>query len=211
MRTRQRSTIRVARPRATWRDPRFIIGIVLVVFSIVGVGYVVDMARSGTEVYAVTTDIAPGEPLTLENMAVVEARPGADVYLAADEDITGLFARHALRQGELVARSAVTTTEDHAMRTFVINVDEGLPEGVRPGEDVELWFVEDARVGSTGLKEAQKVAEQVSVVRVISETGGIGVAAGTRLEIRTDADSMGQLLKYTQANGKLVAVPVGTR
>lgn len=211
MRNTQRSTVRVQRPRSPWRDPRMIIGLLLVTASILGVWGLVSTARSGQMVYQATRDIAPGEPLSNENIALVDARPGSDVYLTGEEEMSDLFTTHALHAGELIARSAATTKLDQSMRTFVITVDESLPDGVTPGDMVELWFIPDSAIGQTTTPEARKVGEPVYVVRVVGEKSGIGVTGGTRLELRSTADQMGTILSSTHANGHLVAVPVGTR
>lgn len=211
MRTTRRSSVRVPRSRPVWRDPRFIMGILLVVASIVGVTSLVNYVSSGVKIYQATRDIAPGEALTLSNMAIVDARPGADVYLTATEPIEGLLAQHAFQQGELIPRAAATTSEDQTIRSLVITVDDGLPEGVTPGRNIELWFIPDARIGQEEALEAHQVSGKLSLVRIMGESGGIGRSAGTKIEIRTTAQTMGELLKYTHGNGKLVAVPVGAR
>lgn len=211
MRQSHKSSVRVPWPTSTWRDPRLIIGIFLIVVSIVGVSVLVSTARAGIPIYQASRDIAAGEPLNASNVSIVSARPGADVYVTDGEELTGSYAKHSLRQGELIARSAVTTREEESMRTFLIVVDDGLPEGVHVGDHIEMWFVPDSLPSETAPPQAQRIDADVTLVRVIGQSTGLGVSAGTRVEIRADAEHMANLLTYTHAQGKLIAVPVGAQ
>lgn len=116
-----------------WKQTRFVIGLILVLLSTIGVHQLVSHARSGVSVYQAIRDIAPGEALTTENMRIVNARPESDAYLAATDNIDNLQAQYPLRDGELIARSFVATEHDLTMRSFVVTVDDGLPEQVTPG------------------------------------------------------------------------------
>lgn len=179
--------------------------------SIVAVTTLVSQARAGTQLYYVTQDIAPGEPLTPKNTATTNARTGTDIYLRADEELNGRTAPRPLRAGELIPRHIAQTNEEHAMRTFVITVGDGLPEDTHIGTELELWFTPNARLGSEATQAPQGVTHKVYLVKIIGNTGTIGSSAGTRIEVRSTSDGIQQILEYAQGNGTLSAVPIGQK
>lgn len=205
----QKTSVRVRKPRSVWRDPRLIAGLVLIALSIAGVTSLVSHARSGIQIYQVTRDVAPGQELNATNTTVVNARPESDAYFSAEEDLNHRVAVHPLRKGELLAKSSVSTHDDLDIRSIVITVDDGLPESVKPGDSLEIWFVPTDTPGAKEIPEAHKIDGNVSLVSVLGDKSGIGVSSGTRIEVRVHQKYMAELLKYTQAQGKLLAVPIG--
>ena len=211
MRNFQRRTIRIQHQRPVWRDPRFIIGFIMIFVSIVAVSGLVSQARAGTQLYYVTQDIAPGESLTTKNTAITNARIDTDVYLRADEELAGRTVPRALRAGELIPRHFAQADAESTMRTFVITVGDGLPEDTHVGTELELWFTPNARLGAEATQTPQSVTHKVYLVKIIGNTGTIGSSAGTRIEVRSNSDGIQQILAYAQGNGTLSAVPVGQK
>lgn len=205
----QKTSVRVRKPRSVWRDPRLIAGLALIALSIAGVTSLVSHARSGIQIYQVTQDLAAGQQLNASNTTVVNARPESDAYVRATEDVTHFVTVHPLRAGELLAQSSVSTHDDLNIRSIVITVDDGLPESVKPGHNLEIWFVPTDTPGSKEIPEAHKIDGNVSLVSVLGEKSTIAVSSGTRIEVRVHHTNMAELLKYTQAQGKLLAVPIG--
>lgn len=209
MRKSQRSTVRARTQRSVWKDPRFIIGFFLIIASIALVTTMVSQARAGTKTYYATHDISPGEPISSANTAVVEARPGADVYLTVNDELEGRTSLHTIRKGELIPRSAAPTRMDTDLRSFVVTVSDGLPEDVRSGTKLDVWFVPATRIGDEKRQVPEKLRHDVWMVRVLGRSGSIGASAGTRIEVRTTSQGIEQLLSFANGNGSLAAVPVG--
>ena len=62
--------------RPSWKDPRLLVGILLVLASVVGVVSLVGAADQTTEAYAAREPIAVGETLTTDKLHRVKVRLG---------------------------------------------------------------------------------------------------------------------------------------
>ena len=60
----------------SWKDPRLLVGVLLVLASVVGVISLVGSADQTTEVYAARDSIAVGEKLTTDNVVRAKVRLG---------------------------------------------------------------------------------------------------------------------------------------
>src|SRR5690554_6840004 len=68
--------------RPGWRDPRLVVGVLLVACSVALGIWVVQAGRTTVGVYATTRAVVPGEVLAARDLTVVQATvPGGDAYL----------------------------------------------------------------------------------------------------------------------------------
>ncbi|MDO5662846.1 MAG: SAF domain-containing protein [Brachybacterium sp.] len=150
------STLRLRRPR--WKDPRLIIGIVLVVLSVLAGSLLVHRLAQTTPVLVAREDVVVGDTLDPSAFTVVEMRLGehTEAYATGAEDIPGgAVATRTLGAGEILPRSVIGQSEDVSLRPVVIPVDVAVAESVRPGGGVELWHT------PTGREDADPVAQQL--------------------------------------------------
>ncbi len=205
--TLKRSVVARRRP-GVWRDPRFVVGVVLIVVSVLVCTLLVDRARGGTRHYQVTRAVAVGEAVDATNTRMVEVRTASDAYLPHGDLPEGAVATRSMDSGELVARAAVSTQVDTSFRRLMVTVSSGLPDSATPGTRLELWFVPTSRAG-TGQQAPQLVAGEVTLVRVSEATGAIVSQGGTRIEVRLPVADLPAVLQATGGDGVVTAVPVG--
>ena len=131
---------RLARPR--WLDPRLVAGLLLVLGSVVLGTRIVAAADDTVPVLVAATDLAPGQPLT---EAMVETRRvvldgNADLYHTGDVG-AGYVVVSPVREGELLARSAVAASADApAIRYVTVAVPAPeAPAGLVAGDAVDVW------------------------------------------------------------------------
>src|SRR5699024_8129056 len=137
--------MRLRTPR--WKDPRLIVGIVLVVASVLMGAVLVSRLSETTSVLVARSAIVPGEPITAEDLTTVELRLGdqTDHYVGTLEAIPeGAVALRTIRSGELVPMSAIGQAAEVPLRPVVIPVDAAVAESVVPGATVELWHTAPA-------------------------------------------------------------------
>lgn len=192
-----------------WRDPRFVVGILLIVVSVLACTFLVSQARRGVLLYEVTRDVAAGEVLDATNTRVVEARPGSGHYLGSGSLHDTTVATRSMAQGELVPASSVAAEGDADHRRLMVTVSDGLPDSAGPGTDLELWFVPTRRAGATDQDPPRLIAPRATLVRVGEKSQGIGSLGGTRIEVRLDVDDLPRVLEATGGDGAVTAVPVG--
>ncbi|OSM44222.1 SAF domain-containing protein [Nesterenkonia sp. PF2B19] len=97
--------------RPSWKDPRLIVGVLLVVVSMAGVVALVGSQDRTAPVYAADRTISVGEPVSAEDLRVVDVRLDdvSGQYLSADrEPPADLQFVSVVEEGELVPARAST-------------------------------------------------------------------------------------------------------
>src|SRR5699024_12314975 len=105
-----RSTIPAAVPRAPrlprprWRDPRLLIGAVLVLVSLVATTTLVRAVAETTRVWAAAENLVPGGELTADSFVLIEVKlpESQEQYISADSRIEpGTTLRAVVGSGDL--------------------------------------------------------------------------------------------------------------
>lgn len=197
--------------RPTWRDPRLAGGLVLVGASVALGAWAVDAAADTEQVYVLTRDVAPGTDLTADGvLALVDAHPGTDAYVASGALPDGAVATRALDAGELLPTGAVGRAEDLDQRAVVIEVASGLPAGTSAGDQVELWVLPSGQAAADAEPAAARLVAQGLTVAAVGEQGTSLVGGATiQVEVLVPADSLEKVLSAMGEGGQLVLVPTG--
>jgi hypothetical protein len=166
-----------------WRDPRLLLGIMLVLLSTV-VGAKLFAAQDDTVPYwSVRTSVAAGDAVKRDDLVSTRVRLGAptrNAYLqVADEfpaRISELTWAHDVAAGVLLEDSALVVDGEQAAGELPLNVASGsYPLDLRSGESVDVW------VGpGQGEPIEDKSALVLHAARVLS-TGGDSTAIGGSL------------------------------
>ncbi|RXR26689.1 hypothetical protein EQW78_09305 [Oerskovia turbata] len=207
--------------RPGWRDPRLLLGLVLVAASVALGSWAVSSASRTVAVYAAAGPLTPGEPVDASSLRVVEVRLGSGdgkYFLAGRPLPDDLVALRVVGDGELVARSAVGGSDELAVRAVAIPVAGALSDRVTDGALVDVWFVPAADGGATAPdrktadakdgSEPYTLAAQV-VVAQVAESGGTLVSGGpTTLHVLVPTDELPGVLAALAAEGEIAVVPV---
>ncbi|QAY63326.1 hypothetical protein ET495_08770 [Xylanimonas allomyrinae] len=198
--------------RPSWRDPRLVVGIVLVALSVALGSWAVSSASRTVPVWAAAGALTPGERLTPGALRVVDVRLGdrADRYLPADRPLPdGLVVTRAVGDGELVARSALGEAAGLDLRSVAVPVDGALSARVRKGSVVDVWFVPDAAPGSDApAPDPRAVVEGVLVEQVDDAGTQLVVGSSTTLHVLVPTADLPGLLAALGADGSVDVVPV---
>ena len=138
--------MRLRRPR--WKDPRLIVGIVLVVASVLMGALLVSRLSETTPVLVARSPIVPGDPIDSADLVVVEMRLGDQTGFYAgtmDSVPAGAVVTRTVQEGGLLPMSAIGQAAEVTLRPVVIPVDATVAESVVPGATVELWHTAHER------------------------------------------------------------------
>ncbi|MEN5076085.1 hypothetical protein ABE437_19880 [Isoptericola cucumis] len=196
--------------RPTWRDPRLVVGVVIVAASVALGSWAVSSAGQTVAVYAADGTLTPGEPLQADQLRTVDVRlgSGTELYLRADEPLPeDLVALRVVDEGELVARTALGTGADVDVRSVAVPVDRGVSERIRPGAVVDLWSVPEAAAGGQVAGEPTSVVSGVVVEQVDTSDGGLVVADGATLHVLVPSDELPAVLRALASPGSVTVVP----
>ncbi|MBP2413718.1 hypothetical protein JOF48_002517 [Arthrobacter stackebrandtii] len=131
---------RLAKP--SWKDPRLLIGILMVLASVAGVVALVGNAGKTTAMYAAKDAIVVGQPITADSFKVVQVQLGEvdGEYLDPRAGLKeNSVAVRMVPKGELVPRSSIGSTDALDRKPVSVQVDEPLPKEVVPGTHVDVW------------------------------------------------------------------------
>lgn len=209
-------------PRATrhrggaWRDPRLLVGVVLIAASGLA-GAVVLSGDETVDVWAARTGASAGEPVAVDTLVRREVRfadqADANRYVSADQPFpAGATFVRDVGAGELVPRAAVTTDAAAPVLEVPLRVTgEAVPSSVRTGSRVDVWVTpgpEAALEGGADARTARIVLEDVAVLAVSRAGSALGPAAERQVIVGLEetreaelADALGEM-----ATGSVVLV-----
>ncbi|PJI95215.1 SAF domain-containing protein [Luteimicrobium subarcticum] len=216
--------------RPSWRDPRLLVGLVLVAGSVAAGAAVVSAARTTTPAYVAAHDLVPGDVVAQADLRVLDVNLGSagDRYLRpAAAPAEGQVVVAVVRQGELVPREALGAAGDVDLRAVPVPVDGALSDRVRVGATVDLWFVPDGTRSAVGGTEdsadsdsdsdsgsgtaassdrPRRVAKD-ALVQQVDDGGGIVVGGTTTVQVLVPQGALPAVLAALQADGDVTLVP----
>ena len=200
--------------RPSWKDPRLMVGILLVLASVAGVVYLIGSADRTTEVYAARDGIAVGEPVTPDNVVRVRVRLGdtEQHYITASDGLpAGTVAVQRIAKDQLVPRASLGDVDQLNRKPVAIQVEQSLPSQAVPGARVDVWVAQpDAK---NGYSEPKLVLPGAEIAEVATGSTALGSSKTTVLMVLVEDSQMPALLG-AQANEAKISVvwnPGGTR
>jgi hypothetical protein len=192
--------------KPSWKDPRLLLGVLLVLASVAGVVSLVGAADQTTEVYAAKGPIAVGEKLTGDNVNRVKVRLG-DVesrYVTAESGLPeGLVALQRIGPDQLVPKESLGKADALNRKPVAINIDEALPEQATAGSRVDAWVaLPDAR---NGFGEPKLLLPGAEIAEVTPGSTTLGSSRSTVVLVLVTDEQMPKLLG-AQANKAKISV-----
>ena len=196
------------RRRRFWFDPRFAIGILLVVASVGGVLSIVSSAEASTQVYAARDAIAPGDRIDADDLVAVSVRidQSGELYLApGDVPDEGLVVVRSVGDGELVPTSAIGSAAGLRLASVVVTVNGQLPESIAPGAVVDLWAASQQDSSSFGPPSV--IVTGATVVREVESEGLVASGDVSSLELLVPRSKVARVLEAIANEDALSAIP----
>jgi hypothetical protein len=196
-------------PRSFWFDPRFAIGIALVVASVGGVLAIVSTADKSVAVVATRSALLPGDTIRSSDLATKRVRLGdlGEKYLVpTDVPADGLVVTRAISGGELVPAAAVGSRNGLRVASVVVVSQGRLPKSVAEGSVVDLWSSSAAEGGAFGPPSV--LASSATVVRVLESDGLVAGGDGGSVEVLIDRDTIARVLEAISNENAISLVPV---
>ncbi|MFD6178676.1 MULTISPECIES: CpaB family protein [unclassified Isoptericola] len=197
--------------RPTWRDPRLVVGVVIVAASVALGSWAVSSAGRTVPVYVADGTLTPGEPVDVSGLRTVDVRigSGTELYVRADQELPEqVVALRTVDDGELVARSALGDAADVDVRSVSVPVDQAMSARVTAGAVVDLWAVPEAPAGSDAPAAEPTPLVTGVVVEQVDEAGtGLVVSDGATLHVLVPADDLPAVLAALAEPGRVTVVP----
>lgn len=192
--------------KPSWKDPRLIVGILLVLASVVGVVSLVAAADQTTEAFAASQPIAVGEQLTPDKLHRVKVRLG-DVepsYLTPEAGLAdGLVAVQRIGKDQLLPRESVGQPDRLNRKPVAVTIDEALPPQAVAGSRVDVWVaLPDSR---NGFNEPTLLLPGAEIAQLTPGSTALGAQRSTVVMVLVTDGQMPRLLG-AQANKAKISV-----
>jgi len=190
----------------SWKDPRLLVGVLLVLASVVGVISLVGSADQTTEVYAARDSIAVGEKLTADNVVRAKVRLGETEqhYVTVEAGLpAGLVAVQRIGKNQLVPRESLATVDALDRKPVAVTIEESLPPQAVAGTRVDVWVaLPDAR---NGFSEPKLLLPGAEIAQVTVGSTALGSSRNTVLMVLV-ADKQMPAILGAQANKAKISV-----
>lgn len=204
-------TPRLRRP--SWRDPRLIAGVLLVVLSVVGIVLLVRSLDRTEGYWAASADLVPGSALSSEHFTVVQAQLGdaTDGYLRATEPApVGAYVQGTVRRGELVPAESVVQADPEGRQPVSLALQDQLPQGIAPGDRVDVWIA--AVEQNQDFAAPELVADGAELAEIREATGAFGTSSNVVVHVLLDPEQLPSVLEAKADGSRISVVPsVGGR
>jgi hypothetical protein len=202
--------------RPGWRDPRILVGVVIVAASVLLGVKVLAAADDTVGVWALRKDLPAGTRVDSGEVERVQirfdGREAADRYLSSDEPLpSGSVLRRPVGQGELLPRKALAGGDQALVEVPVsVEVDE-VPATVTEGSVVDVWVTPQTATTADRLADATLVLDDVVVVKAPSGQDTLGPGGTRQVIVGVTADraqKLGPALGRT-SSGRVVITKQG--
>lgn len=192
--------------RPSWRDPRLLVGVLLVLTSVVGVISLVGSADRTTEVYAAKDSIAVGEKLTPDNVIHAKVRLGEteEHYVTVESGLPeGLVAVQRIGKNQLLPKESLGKVDELNRKPVAVAIEETLPAQAVAGTRVDVWVaLPDER---NGFSEPKLLLPGAEIAQVSTGSTALGSSRNTVLMVLV-ADNQMPALLGAQANQAKISV-----
>lgn len=193
--------------RPSWKDPRLLVGFLLVLASVVGVTSLVGAADQTTDMYVAREAIAVGEKVTQENTSRVKVRLSdlEQYYVSGQSGLPeGLVAVQRIGKDQLLPRESLGTADALDRKPVAITVEEILPEQAVAGSRVDVWVaLPDTR---NGYSEPTMLLRGAEISQITPGTRALASSRSTVLMVLVNDDQMPKLLSSLANEAKISVV-----
>ena len=197
-----------------WRDPRLLIGVLLVLGSTILGARLVAAGDDTVRYWALDHQVAPGDPVSADDMVAVRVHLSdslSDHYIRADEEFSAPL--DSLQWGErgaggtLVERSSLLSKATVGRSQLPLSVASGAsPADLERGDLVDVWV--GPGPGDNSRDEAVRVLRAVRIVETGDESASVGGSLAQTILVDVADATLGGSVIGTVASGHVTLVRV---
>jgi len=198
--------------RPSWRDPRLLIGLVLLFTSVAVGARTVALADHTEPVYAARHTLPTGTALSPEGLEIVRVRlAGArSRYLDARYPIPrGKVLIRTVGAGEMLPVASIGPANGLLYRPVAIPIDGSPPAGLAPGGRADIWASAKRRDAlGGGYDQPEPIARTVEVFTVDKPGSDLAADRSSSVEVMLPADDLAPVLDALANQARIVILPV---
>ncbi|MFQ4147181.1 hypothetical protein AAGW05_00550 [Arthrobacter sp. LAPM80] len=193
--------------KPSWKDPRLLIGILMVLASVAGVVALVGNAGRTVSMYAAKEALVVGQRITTDSFTIVQVQLGEvdDKYLNPRAALPEkAVAVRMVPKGELVSRSSIGPTDALDRKPVPITIEEPLPKEVLAGTFVDVWVALPDQ--SNGFQIPVLMLPGAEVAALNTGTSSLGSGKKTQLMVLLGDAQMPKFLGAVANKAKISVV-----
>ena len=215
----EESTMRIHKPG--FKDPKLIVGLVLILISIAGVIGIIRINNQTYTYYTAKGDIPIGQKITPDMLVTKEVNLGdsKDRYLSREQIESGKYI--AVRQipaGEFISSSSAQENIRENRRLITVTLDRGLAATFKPGEHVDVWVIspekekqkvpENEGNGEQHESEQNPLVQNAEISSIVVDEGVLGANGHANIRLWIDAEKLPGILQAISSDAKITLVPI---
>lgn len=184
---------RSAVPQGPWRDPRMIVGLMLMAASMVAGGAALAAADHTVAYWAVGAAVHEGERVERSDFTVAKVKVPARTArtlirtdAALPHRLGQMVWARSLSDGALVSRQDLEAARSMVEVPVTVGAG-GVPANLRRGDVVDVWVSTDDSTGDSTGAAAAKAVKILSRARVVSRADSGGLDGGPATTVVVDA------------------------
>lgn len=191
--------------KPSWKDPRLLVGLLLVLASVAGVVALVDSAHRTVGAYAAKEDIAVGQSIDPSRLVRVDVRLGEAEgrYLTAGRVPEGKVALQRVAKGDLVPASSLGEPRGVDRKPVSIRVSQPLPAEAEAGTRVDVWVAMPD--GRNGFSEPKRLVTGAEIAHIETASSALGGSRETNVLVLVEDAKLAQVLG-AQANSAKISL-----
>lgn len=192
------SGLRLKRP--SWKDPRLLVGLLLVLASVVGVVLLVARLDHTVPVYVAKSELHYGQAISEEDFMTVQVNLGeaSDKYVLATDDVPeNMLAVRPVKSGELIAKAALDEAPPPGEQSLMLALPVENISGLLPGDEIEIWVAE--RRGPQEFADPSKVVTKGTLADLDNQQTTLGPVNTVKVRIWLPSSDIPKILK-SQSN-----------
>jgi hypothetical protein len=197
-----------------WRDPRLVLGVLLVLGATVLGARVAAAGDDRVEYWAVSDDTTPGDVVSRADLRPAKVRlpdGAADNYIRTDEELEApldeLVWAYPLAPGSLVGKDALVARSTVSRGQLPLSVTQGAaPSDLAKGDVVDVWV--GPGPGDEPGAEAVRVLEGVRVLSSGDEAAAASGSPAQTVLVGVEESRLGTDVISTVATGHVTLVRI---
>lgn len=189
--------------RPSWRDPRLLVGLLLIAVSVVAVSLLMRSADTTSPYYAAKHPLTPGTVLTQADVVVISARLAGDAYLAPGAEPWGQVVTRVVERGELMPRTALVSPADFDGRPVGLRTSVPLASNIVPGAVVDVYVTS---VSAEGTPVTEVVGSALVVDDVVRDQARLGLAGSETVYVIVPTHQITAFLEALAGGGDISVV-----
>ncbi len=193
--------------KPSWRDPRLLSGVLLVLASVAGVMLLLAQMDRTVGVYAARVDLAYGQQLSEAELKVVQVNLGEaeeHYWLSQDELPTPMVALRSMKTDELIAKNALDHAPPAGEQSLLLSLPTENASGLSSGDEIEVWVAQ--RTGPQEYADPELIVDRAVLAEITDDQTAWASAQRTKARIWLDSARVQQVLKAQSTQSQIYLV-----